>query len=112
MSEDEEMAGLRAKRQAELEQQVAAKQQQEESQQAIDTQRHRMLVAILTDEARNRLANIKIANPNLAINVENQLLSLAQSGRVRGKINDEQLKTLLRQLQGTKRDSIIKVVRK
>ncbi|MHA2362398.1 MAG: DNA-binding protein [Candidatus Hodarchaeales archaeon] len=106
------MAALRAKRQKELQQQIAAKQQQEEAVAQIEAQRRNALFAILTEAAMTRLSNIKMANPNLAASIENQLLQIAQSGRIKDKITDEQLKTMLRQLQGQKRESSIKVKRK
>jgi len=112
MSEDKELAALRAKKQAELEQQYAAQQQQDAQMEVIEQQRTQALITILTDDARTRLLNIKLANPNLANTIENQLISLGQSGRLKARITDDQLKTMLRQLQGSKRESSIHYKRK
>jgi programmed cell death protein 5 len=42
--------------------------------------------------------------------IELQLIQLAQSGRIKAKINDEQLKELLKKVTGSKRD--INIIRK
>lgn len=112
MSEDKELDAIRAKRQQELEQQVATQQQQEAQQELVEKQRQMALMTVLTDAARNRLANIKMANPDFAASIENQLLGIAQSGRLQSKLTDEQFKTMLRQLQNQKRERVIKTVRK
>ena len=99
MSEDPELDELRKKREAEIQKQLIEKEQNEEAKAQYETQRQRILINLLTDEARTRLNNIKMANPDFAIGMENQLIQLSQSGRIRTKITDEQLKTMLRQIQ-------------
>jgi len=59
------------------------------------------------NDARERLARIKLAKPEYATSLENQLIGLAQSRRINEKINDEQLKRLLQQLTQTQRESKI-----
>ncbi len=58
---------------------------------------------ILTPEARSRLTNLKLAKPDLVNQIEIQLIQSAQSGSLRGKVTDEQLKVLLSQISGQKR---------
>ncbi|MCK5403129.1 hypothetical protein KAI60_03355, partial [Candidatus Bathyarchaeota archaeon] len=60
---------------------------------------------ILTSEARQRLNRIKLVKPDFIAKLELQLIQIAQSGRVRLPINDEQLKQILIQLQGVKRET-------
>ncbi len=62
------------------------------------------MMQILTPEARSRLANLRLTKPEFVDQIEIQLIQLAQSGRMKGKITDEQLKVLLKQLSGQKRD--------
>jgi programmed cell death protein 5 len=67
-----------------------------------------ILRTILTTEAKERLGRIKVARPELAEAIENQLIILAQSGQLKTKINDEQLQMLLTRLIPKKRDINIK----
>ncbi len=106
--EDPELEALRKKRLAQLQNdQIAQQQQQEEEQKQIENQKQLILKSILTYEARERLARIKLAKPDYATMLENQLIGLAQTRRLSEKINDHQLKQLLRQLTQTKRESKI-----
>ena len=63
-----------------------------------------MLKQRLTSEARLRLNNVKMVNPELANMIENYLLGLASQGRVTGQITDEQLKQILLSAQKPKKD--------
>jgi len=68
------------------------KQQQE----ALEEQRRLLLKQILTPEASERLANIKLVKPEKARMVEDSLIRSAQYGRI-GKVDEEQLKQFLSQ---------------
>ena len=105
--EDHDLEELRKKRVSQLQQDQIEQQQREEQQRQIEQQRQMVLKGILTDEARERLGRIKLAKPEYATNLENQLIQLAASRRLSGKINDEQLKQLLQQMTKTKRESKI-----
>ncbi|RLI38182.1 hypothetical protein DRO60_03625, partial [Candidatus Bathyarchaeota archaeon] len=59
---------------------------------------------ILTPEARARLTNLKMVRPELATRVEDYLIQLAQAGRIRTPVTDEQLKRLLAALAARKRN--------
>lgn len=54
---------------------------------------------ILTDEARSRLGNIRAAKPDMASQIELQLVQLYKMGQIQDKITDDQLKDLLQRLQ-------------
>jgi len=58
----------------------------------------------LTKEAVSRYSNIKIAHPELALNLVILLGSLIQQGKIRGTIDDNQLKELLKQITSRKTD--------
>ena len=73
----------------------------------IEAQRTSILKQILTDEARQRLTNIRIVRPEFADTVELQLIQLAQTGRLGEKITDTQLKKTLQQISQRKRESKI-----
>ena len=93
----DELEALRKKRLRELQQQAEDQEQfQVERNAEYDEQKKNAMRAILTDDARERLGRIRVARPELAENLEQQLIMLAQSGRLKSKINDQQLREILR----------------
>ncbi len=94
---------LQAQRQKELEELA----RQEEIARQIQEQKKAILRAILEPEARERLTRIKLAHPDVAEAVENQLIALAQSGRLKSRINDEMLREILKRAMPKKRETKI-----
>jgi len=107
VDEDPELAELRKKRITQMQNDQVAQQQQEEQLRQVEMQRQMILKTILSDEARERLARIKLAKPDYATTLETQLIQLTQTRRISGKITDDQLKQLLKQLTESKRESKI-----
>ena len=105
-----ELQAQQAAMQNQAQQQAVAQAQQQEAQAQFEAQKKQILAQILTSEARTRLGNLKLTKPDLVNNIELQLIQSAQSGSLRGKVTDEQLKVLLRQIAGQKRE--IKITRK
>jgi len=107
---DDELEAIRKKKLLELQQQQMGSQAalEEASNKEFDEQKKTVLRQILTTEARERLGRIKIARPDVAENIENQLIMFAQSGQLKNKINDEQLRELLSKMIPKKRDIKIK----
>ncbi|MFT0898250.1 DNA-binding protein [Candidatus Methanoprimaticola sp. MG2] len=105
--EDPELEALRQKRYADLQQQAQNQAAQQEQAARMEAQKQGALRQILTPEARDRLANIRLANPQMAASVENQLIQLAQSGRLRGVIDDAMLKNILAQITPQQREITI-----
>src|SRR5215467_5767609 len=101
---DEELEMLRRRRMAELQRSASDDQRRAQAQQQVERQKQAIIRQILTPEARQRLANIKMVKPEFAEELEMQLIQLAQSGRLRGQVTDEQLKRTLEQLQGQRRE--------
>jgi programmed cell death protein 5 len=105
----DDIEAIRKKKLRELQQQAYSQEElQEEQQKELEDQKKVILRAILTDDARERLGRIRAARPEMAENLENQLIMLAQSGRLKNKINDEQLRELLAKLLPQKRDITIR----
>lgn len=104
MSTDEELDALREKRMKELQQRLTLEQQQAQTQQQIENQKQTLLRRILSTEARQRLTNLKMVKPEFAEQIELQLIQLAQTGRLKIPVTDDQLKKLLAQLQSQRRD--------
>ncbi len=111
---DDELEKLRKKRMQELQQQPISedelKEQEQQQQKQLEEQRKAILRTVLTTEARERLGRIKVARPEIAENIENQLILLTQSGRLKTKVSDQQLRELLQRIIPKKRD--IKITRK
>ena len=89
---------IRQKRMAELQAQQAAMQNQAQ-QQAMAQAQQQEAQAQFEAQKKQIIAQIKL-----------QLIQSAQAGSLRGKVTDEQLKVLLRQIAGQKRE--IKITRK
>ncbi|NWG08797.1 MAG: DNA-binding protein [Nitrososphaerales archaeon] len=66
--------------------------------------RDRLLRVLLTSEARQRLVNVKMVKPELAKMVEDYIIQLASSGKIKGVITDEGLKQILMAIQQPKKD--------
>lgn len=104
---DDELAEIRRKRAAQLQQQATDQQAMQddlERQKQAEAQIHLVLMQVMEPEARERLNTIKLTRPDFARSVEQQIVLLAQSGRLKQKITDEQLKALLRQILPGRKD--------
>ncbi|ELZ92918.1 hypothetical protein C440_12394 [Haloferax mucosum ATCC BAA-1512] len=104
--DDERLEELRRKKMQKLQeqqsgQQGSAEQQQAEeaAQQRAEQQKQAVLKQYLTDEARQRLNAVQMSKPDFAEKVERQIVALAQSGRIQGRIDDDKMKALLKELQ-------------
>ena len=102
-----ELEARQAAAQGQMQQQAQQQMQQQEAQRQFEEQKKALIAQILTTEARSRLANLKLTKPELVNQIE---IQSAQAGSLRGKVTDEQLKVLLRQIAGQKRE--IKITRK
>ncbi|MDV0447246.1 hypothetical protein MsAg5_11250 [Methanosarcinaceae archaeon Ag5] len=115
---DNELEEIRRRRLAQMQEQQAQAQmspeqaayQQEQAKSEMDARKQELLRKILTPEARERLTTLRMSRPALVEQLEMQLISLAQSGRIQNMIDDEQLKQLLTQIQPPKRETSIKRV--
>jgi programmed cell death protein 5 len=108
---DKELEKLRKKRLRELQQEEVFQESledQEVQQKQFEEQKKMILRAVLTPPSKERLTRIKLARPQVGEQIENQLIMLAQSGRLNQKIDDQQLKQLLQRLMPKKRDINIK----
>lgn len=101
--DDERLEELRQKKLEQLQDQqegggAANEEAQQQAQQQADAQKKAMLRQHLTDGARKRLNSVRMSKPDFADQVERQVLALAQSGRIQGKIDEEKMKALLKEL--------------
>ena len=109
MDDDAELDRIRQRKMLELQQQQS-QTSEEEDRKRYEEDKRKLMKQMLSLEARERLARIKLARPEFAGHVENQLIALAQSGRLTSMIDDATFKKILEQLQPSRRD--IKIERK
>jgi programmed cell death protein 5 len=111
MSSDEELERLKAQRMAELQ----ARQQKvgdvQRAQAEAEMAKQSIMRKLLTPEARLRLANIKMVRPEFGQQLEQELIQLAQAGRVQIPIGDDMLKKLLIQIEGQQKKRDISIRR-
>jgi len=70
--------------------------------------REGILRMALTSEARQRLANVRMVKPELAASIEEYVIQLASSGRLKRAVDDGQVKQMLLSLQEKKREMKIR----
>lgn len=85
------------------------KQQEEiEHQRRMEVELDRLLSTILTPEAKTRLNNVRLVNKEKYLQVAQGLIVAARQGRFSGKIDEDQVRTMLAQLTPPKKDFTIK----
>ncbi len=104
MASEEDLEDIRRRKMLELRRQLDSEQRKAEQEESLETQKQAILRQILTNDARERLNRIKLVKPDFAEQVELQLIQVAQSGKIRLPITDEQLKATLARLQPSKRE--------
>ncbi len=109
---DEELEAIKQKKlmelQRRLQEEEARRRQQEQ-----EARRDAILRSILTAEARERLANVKLVRPELARMVEDNIIALVQAGQLRPPVGEDVVKELLSAIyQRTQREIRIRVKRK
>lgn len=110
IDEDQELEAIRQRKMAQLhmsqQQEIAMKQDSERA----ESMKKAIIRKVLTQDAKERLGRLKLGYPELATNIENQLIMMYQSGRLPGQVDDATLKKLLAQVQPKKRE--ISITRK
>jgi programmed cell death protein 5 len=97
---DEELEQLREQKREQLKEQMGEGEGEarEAQRQQAEAQKKAILRQHLTDGARKRLNTVKMSKPQVGEKVEQQVVALAQSGRVQGKIDEEKMKALLKEI--------------
>jgi programmed cell death protein 5 len=105
---DEELEELRRRKLSALQRQASDEQRSVQMEQQLEQQKQALLRNILSPEARQRLANLKMVKPEFTNQLELQLIQLAQQGKIPIPLADDQLKKILTQLQSRKRETTIR----
>ncbi|MEM0044187.1 MAG: DNA-binding protein [Sulfolobales archaeon] len=110
---DEELEMLKRRKIEEIYRRGELERAEKEKRLREEAIKQELLRRILTPEARERLSNIRLVKPELVSALENQLIALAQSGRIKVPISDEDLKEILSQIsERTRRDIRITIKEK
>jgi programmed cell death protein 5 len=97
---DEELEKLREQKREQLKEQQGGGDEEamEAQREQAEAQKKAILRQNLTDGARKRLNTVKMSKPEHGDKIEQQIVALAQSGRIQGKIDEEKMKELLKEL--------------
>ena len=116
-SEDAELSELRRRRMQQIQEMQGGAEAnaqafaaQEAEGRRRESERAEILRRILTPDARERLGRIRLAKPDVAASVEQQLIALAASGRLQRAVDDATLRALLERIAPERRD--IKITRR
>ncbi|MEE8199190.1 MAG: DNA-binding protein [Thermoplasmata archaeon] len=102
--DENELEAIRRRKLEELQRYSVEREAQEDVAAQAQAQRQVVLRQILLPEARERLGRITLAYPDLAQDIENRLITLAQSGRINKAIDDASLRQILRAIIPKKRE--------
>jgi len=113
---DDELAQIRAARQAEIQRQIETQAEQQMQTEELESaaQEEASVIAaamrtILTPEARDRLARVELGHPELATTVKQHLYTLHQANRISIPVDDEMLKRILQGLsENNRRETTIR----
>ena len=79
--------------------------EEHEKQQQLQEMKHSMLTQILSNEARERLARIRIVKSDKASSIEDMLIRMAKGGQIRGRVTEQQLIDMLEQISEQKQST-------
>jgi len=105
---DDELDQLRKRKLSEYQRQMGDEEKQAQIQQQLEQQKQALLRSLLSPEARQRLANLRMVKPEFTDQIELQLIQIAQQGKLPTPLSDAQLKQILVQLQSHKRETKIR----
>ncbi len=105
---DDELDQIRKRKLSSMQRRMSDEQRQGQAEQQLEAQKQALLAKILAPEARQRLNNLKMVKQEFAEQIEMQLIEMAQSGKLPIPLSDAQLKSILIQLQGRKREITIR----
>ncbi|MCR4335915.1 MAG: DNA-binding protein [archaeon] len=89
---------LKEKKLEELKQKYLEQAEEEKQAQEMEAKIQSVLKSILTEEAKQRLGNVRLVNKELYTRAFQAIMGLVQKGMIQEKLNEEQLKEILRQL--------------
>ncbi|PSP77242.1 DNA-binding protein [Halobacteriales archaeon QS_7_69_60] len=99
--DEEELEELRQRKMEQLKDRQGGEGEEarEAQRQQAEAQKEAMLKQALTDGARKRLNTVKMSKPEFGEKVEQQVVALARSGRLQGRIDEEKMKEILEEMK-------------
>ena len=95
---DRELDELRQRRLQEIQAQTEQQLAQEQERVTIEAQMQGALRQLMSAEAKERLAQVRVARPEMAKTVEQQVMALARDGKLTAPIDDATLQKMLAHL--------------
>ncbi|MCE4600805.1 MAG: DNA-binding protein [Desulfurococcales archaeon] len=103
--DDRELEEIRRRKLMELQRELEEEKKRKALEAELRARKEALLRRILTDSARERLANIRLVKPELAEAAENLIIQLVQAGQLVPPVSDEQVKAILLRLDSQARRS-------
>ncbi len=105
---DAELERIRRRKLEEYQRRLQEAAERERLRRIEEARRAEILRKILTLKARQRLANLKMAYPELADAVATQIIQLASAGRIPVPVTDDVLRRILYHISSSRREIKIK----
>ncbi len=110
---DEELEEIKRRKLEELQRRLAAEEERRRALEEAEARRQALLRSILTPAARERLANVRLVRPELARAVEDNIITLVQTGRLKPPVDEDVVKEMLSAIyEHTRRETRIRIKRK
>jgi programmed cell death protein 5 len=110
MADEDELEALRQRKLQELQARAQQEAIAQDQAKRLEAEKAMLMRQLLTPEARERLANLRMTRADVVESVENQLIMLVQAGRITQQIDDFTLRQILRKVMPQKRE--IKIERR
>ncbi len=95
----EEIERIKEQKKRELQENKDNSSREREMEEELERRRKQALRKVLTKDARERLSRVKLANRQMAQQLETYLIQLSQSGQLRDKIDGDKLKSILKSIK-------------
>lgn len=96
--DEDELEKLKEKKKEELKE-GGAGEQQEKMKEEMEKKRKQELRKVLTKDAMERLGRVRLANEQLASQLETYLVRLSQAGQIKNKVTEDKLKQILKSVK-------------
>jgi programmed cell death protein 5 len=104
--EDSELEEIRLRKLLELQKKLEEERKRKEQEALMEAKREAVLRAILTERARERLANVRLVKPELARSVEDIIIQMVQTGRLTPPVDEDVVKEILIEIDSRNRRDV------